>query len=140
MVADLLSRRSNLNKGVDINNSIQILPDHLFVRKTDTSKKIYLEDDNETHRNILREIHDTPIGGHCKYPFCAARGTERISCFGLPRSQDRIPQIRRVQPPTPPHQSPFIPHFPHSFLFSPTMNPLRYIFFLAFGIVSQGSP
>jgi hypothetical protein len=64
MVADLLSRRSNLNKGVDINNSIQILPDHLFGRKTGTSKKIYLEDDDETHRNILREIHDTPIGGH----------------------------------------------------------------------------
>jgi hypothetical protein len=63
-VADLLSRRSDLNKGVDINNSIQILPDHLFVRKTGTSKKIYLEDDNETHRNILREIHDTLIGGH----------------------------------------------------------------------------
>jgi hypothetical protein len=77
---------------------------------------------------------------HCKYPFHAARGTERISCFGLPRSRDRIPQIRRVQPPTPPHQSPFVPRFPHSFLFSPTMNPLRYIFFLAFGIASQGSP
>ena len=75
-----------------------------------------------------------------KYPFHAARGTERISCFGLPRSRDRIPQIRRVQPPTPPHQSPFVPRFPHSFLFSPTMNPLRYIFFLAFGIASQGSP
>jgi hypothetical protein len=64
MVADLLSRRSDLNKGVDINNSIQILPDHLFVRKTGTSKKIYLEDDDETRRNILREIHDTLIGGH----------------------------------------------------------------------------
>jgi hypothetical protein len=63
-VADLLSRRSDLNKGVDINNSIQILPNHLFVHKTGTSKKIYLEDDNETHRNILREIHDTLIGGH----------------------------------------------------------------------------
>jgi hypothetical protein len=91
-------------------------------------------------------MHSTPattadsLPSHCKYPFHAACGTERISCFGLPRSRDRIPQIRRVQPPTPPHQSPFVPRFPHSFLFSPTMNPLRYIFFLAFGIASQGSP
>ena len=32
-VADLLSRRSDHNKGVDINDSIQILPDHLFTAR-----------------------------------------------------------------------------------------------------------
>jgi hypothetical protein len=96
-----------------------------------------IEDVPDVWTNFLNQFRNQ---FQCKYPFCAVRGTEQILCFGLPRSRDRIPQIRRVQPPTPPHQSPFVPRFPHFFLFSPTMNPLHYIFFLAFSIVSQGSP
>jgi hypothetical protein len=34
------------------------LPEHLFVRK------IYLENDLETRKKILQEIHDAPTGGH----------------------------------------------------------------------------
>ena len=67
-VADLLSRRSDHNKGVYINNSIQILPDHLFTayvtRELSAVCKLYLVDDDETRRKILREVHDTPVGGH----------------------------------------------------------------------------
>jgi hypothetical protein len=57
-VADLLSRRSDLDKGVTINDSVKILPESLFTCKT------YLVDDNETRRKILREVHDMPSGGH----------------------------------------------------------------------------
>ena len=51
-VADLLSRRSDHNKGVDINSSVQILPDHLFTarvtRELSAVRKLYLVDDDET--------------------------------------------------------------------------------------------
>jgi hypothetical protein len=57
-VADLLSRRSDLDKGVTINDSIKILPDSLFAHK------MYLVDDDEIHRKILRKVHDTPSRGH----------------------------------------------------------------------------
>jgi hypothetical protein len=42
MIADLLSQRKDFEGGVNPNESITILPDHLFVCK------IYLEDDPET--------------------------------------------------------------------------------------------
>ena len=54
-VANLLSRRIDHNRGVEINNSVQILPNHLFVQTTrenhlfvGTARKQYLEEDNET--------------------------------------------------------------------------------------------
>ncbi len=57
-IADLLSRRKDLNKGVDSNSPQILLPDTLFLRKT------FLEDDKNLRRNILRQIHDSPAGGH----------------------------------------------------------------------------
>ena len=42
-----------------------LLPDHLFQNfQTLTVNKIFLPDDMDKRREILREIHDTPIGGH----------------------------------------------------------------------------
>jgi len=42
-----------------------LLPDHLFQNfQTLTINKIFLPDDMDKRREILREIHDTPIGGH----------------------------------------------------------------------------
>jgi len=67
---------------VKINENITVLPDHLFsdqdlkqiepqVRKIFKSEdlnafahKIYLEDDTDLRRQILYEIHDTPVRGH----------------------------------------------------------------------------
>ena len=68
-VADLLSRRSDLSEGVNINESQVVLPENLFSHKISVAKlhharKIYLEDDLQTRRKILQEIHDTPTGGH----------------------------------------------------------------------------
>jgi hypothetical protein len=57
-IADLLSRRKDFEGGVNPNESVTLLPNHLFARK------IYLEDDQEKRRKILHQIHDTPIGGH----------------------------------------------------------------------------
>jgi hypothetical protein len=57
-IVDLLSRRKDLNKGVNTEEPHILLPDTLF------SKKIFLEDNLEKHRTILRELHDGPTGGH----------------------------------------------------------------------------
>jgi hypothetical protein len=57
-IADLLSRRTDLKGGVNPNDQVTILPEHLFARK------IYLENDPETRRKALFQIHDSPIGGH----------------------------------------------------------------------------
>ena len=57
-IADLLSRRKDFEGGVNPNESVTLLPDHLFARK------IYLKDDPETRRQILHQIHNTPVGGH----------------------------------------------------------------------------
>jgi len=57
-IADLLSRRKDFEGGVNPNECVTLLPDHLFVRK------IYVEDDPETRRSILHQIHDSPVGGH----------------------------------------------------------------------------
>ncbi len=57
-IADLLSRRYDLDKRVNINEDITVLPENLFVRK------LYLDEDPETHHKILQEVHDTPVGGH----------------------------------------------------------------------------
>jgi hypothetical protein len=57
-IADLLSRRKDFEGGVNPNKRVTILPEHLFVRK------IYLENDLETRKKFLQEIHDAPTGGH----------------------------------------------------------------------------
>jgi len=57
-IADLLSWRKDLKGGVNPNEQVTLLPDHLFARK------IYLDKDPETHRSILHQIHNTPVEGH----------------------------------------------------------------------------
>jgi hypothetical protein len=60
-IADLLSRRKDFEEGVDPNKNVTLLPDHLFSNKIN---KIYLDNDPETRRSVLYQIHDTPVGGH----------------------------------------------------------------------------
>ena len=57
-IADLLSRRKYFEGGVNPNEGITILPESLFARR------IYLEDNPEMRRQVLHQIHDTPVGGH----------------------------------------------------------------------------
>jgi len=67
-VADLLSRRKDLNTGVDSDLPCVPLPDHLFSPPSsiDTlgANKIFLADDLETCREILRSLHNSPMAGH----------------------------------------------------------------------------
>jgi len=64
-MADLLSRRKDLNKGVDTNEPCVLLPDHLFMRtKTTHANKIFLEDDPDLRQDILQTLHDSPAAGH----------------------------------------------------------------------------
>ena len=64
-IADLLSRRTDLSKGVNINENVTILPENLFAKATSShSNKVFVEDDPETRRKILREVHDSPVAGH----------------------------------------------------------------------------
>jgi len=64
-VADLLSRRKDLNKGVDSNEPHILLPDHLFAPTNPIEvHKVFLEDDLDLRRNILQTLHDSPAAGH----------------------------------------------------------------------------
>ena len=58
MIADLLSWRKDFEGGVNPNEQVTLLPEHLF------AQKIYLKNDLETRRKILQKIHDAPTGGH----------------------------------------------------------------------------
>ena len=60
-VADLLSQRKDLNKGVDTSEPHVLLPDHLFAPQI---RKSFLEDDLELRRKILKDLHDSPSAGH----------------------------------------------------------------------------
>jgi reverse transcriptase-like protein/integrase-like protein len=65
-VANLLSHRKDLNKGVDSQTHI-LLPLSLFLHRIlrpDTTRKIYLEDDPGRRREILQELHNSPLAGH----------------------------------------------------------------------------
>jgi reverse transcriptase-like protein/integrase-like protein len=65
-VANLLSHRKDLNKGVD-SHTRTLLPLSLFlchILKLDTTHKIYLEDDLEKRRAVLQELHSSPSAGH----------------------------------------------------------------------------
>jgi hypothetical protein len=73
-IADLLSRRKDFEGGVNsLNQDITLLPDHLFAKTPEIeelnpdyyhARKTYVEDDPETRKKILHQIHDTPVGGH----------------------------------------------------------------------------
>ncbi len=52
MVADLLSRRKDLNEGVNTSTRI-LLPLSLFIRRTSNGQKIYLADNQEKRREVL---------------------------------------------------------------------------------------
>jgi len=70
-VADLLSWRKDLNKGVDSDLPRIPLPDHLFSSplsppSTDAliANKTFLADDREIRREVLQSLHDAPAAGH----------------------------------------------------------------------------
>jgi len=64
-VADLLSQRKDLNKGVDTTEPCVLLPDHLFTpTRTTHANKIFLEDDPDLRQDILQTLHDSPTAGH----------------------------------------------------------------------------
>jgi len=63
-IADLLSRRKDLNKGVDSDLPRTLLPNHLFSSPSDTVNKTFVEDDPDTRREILHSLHDSPTAGH----------------------------------------------------------------------------
>src|SRR6266576_5513831 len=57
-IANLLSRRKDFEGGVNPNEQVTLLSEHLFAHK------IYLKNNDETRRKILQEIPDVPIRGH----------------------------------------------------------------------------
>jgi len=64
-VADLLSRRKDLNKGVDSDLPCTLLPDHLFSPPSPLAiNKTFLSDDLDIRREVLRSLHDSPAAGH----------------------------------------------------------------------------
>ena len=59
-IADLLSRRKDLNKGVNTEEPCILLLNHLFSNITNTHLwKAFLEDNKQMCWEILREIHDS---------------------------------------------------------------------------------
>jgi len=57
-VADLLSQRKDLNKGVDSNEPRILLPDHLFAPTNPVEvHKVFLEDDLDLQCDILQTLH-----------------------------------------------------------------------------------
>ena len=64
-IADLLSRRKDLNKGVDSDLPCTLLPDHLFSPLSPlTINKTFLSDNPEKRREVLHSLHDAPATGH----------------------------------------------------------------------------
>jgi len=61
-VADLLSQRKDLNKGVDTTEPCVLLPDHLFTPTH--ANKIFLEDNPDLWHDILQTLHDSSAAGH----------------------------------------------------------------------------
>ena len=64
MVANLLSWRKDLNKGVDSDLPHTLLPDSLFPPSPPSIRKVFLDDNPDIRREILRNLHDTPAAGH----------------------------------------------------------------------------
>ena len=66
-IADLLSRCTDLNKGVNTEELCILLPNHLFSNITNTHLwKIFLENNEQMYWEILREIHDSQAEGHLR--------------------------------------------------------------------------
>ena len=64
-MADLLSRRKDLNKGVDSNEPQVLLSDKLFAPTNPIEvHKVFLEDDTELQRDILKLLHNSLVAGH----------------------------------------------------------------------------
>jgi len=63
-VADLLSQRRDLNKGVDSDLPCTLLPDSLFSPSPPSIGKVFLDDNPDIRWEILRNLHDTPAAGH----------------------------------------------------------------------------
>jgi hypothetical protein len=60
-IADLLSRRKDLNKGVNTELPRILLPNHLF--SDTTIQKTFLSNNKNERREVLKQIHDSPAGG-----------------------------------------------------------------------------
>ena len=60
-MADLLSQRKDLNKGVDTSEPHVLLPDHLFAPQI---RKIFLDDNFELRQKILKDLHNSLSAGH----------------------------------------------------------------------------
>jgi hypothetical protein len=58
-IADLLSWRSDLNKGVNSDFPHVLLPETLF-----SARKIHLEDNPMLRQQVLQNLHDSPFAGH----------------------------------------------------------------------------
>ena len=65
-VADLLSCRKDLNKGVDSDLPHIPLPNHLFSSPPSATliKKTFIKDDPQTYCDILHLLHNSPMAGH----------------------------------------------------------------------------
>ena len=67
-VADLLSRRKDLEGEMNYNKGVIVLPQKLFNTpykdKDPKIRRIYLKEDPQTRRQVLKEVHDSPVGGH----------------------------------------------------------------------------
>jgi hypothetical protein len=59
MITDLLSRRSDLNKGVNSDFPHVLLPNTLF-----STQKIHLDNDLMLRCQVLQNLHDSPFAGH----------------------------------------------------------------------------
>jgi hypothetical protein len=103
-IADLLSRRSDLNKGVDTTAPRILLPPDLFTRK------IYLPDNPEQRRRALLELHDTPTAGHpgiantwqlVSRQYEGPRLRQYVENYvkGCPKCQESKPNTRRTRAP-----------------------------------------
>jgi len=64
-IANLLSWRKDLNKGVDSTEPCVLLPNHLFApTHTTHANKIFLEDNPDLWCDILQMLHNSPAAGH----------------------------------------------------------------------------
>jgi len=64
-VADLLSRRKDLNKGVNLDLPRTLLPNHLFSPLSPLAiNKTFLSNNPDKRQEVLRSLHDSPAAGH----------------------------------------------------------------------------
>ena len=57
----------NLKERVNINDDVVMLSQNLFVNMVSSiNNKVFIEDNPKMRRQILQEIHDSPVGGHLR--------------------------------------------------------------------------